>query len=121
MSSGGGLSRLAARPDNPGMEDHVPIPRDGKLKGWKHPKGVQMVGNREAPDEYPFCRTEVQPEPGANAWPGERRRDRQSRALAGDCGMSEVPRWSGSDSRRPVDRYSTVNPRAYKPAYILGR
>jgi len=43
------------------MEDDVPIPREGKLKGWKHPKGVQKVGSAETPDACPFCGTAVPP------------------------------------------------------------
>jgi hypothetical protein len=39
-----------------------PIPREGKLKGWRQPKGVQQVGDRATPDACPFCGTEVQPD-----------------------------------------------------------
>lgn len=39
----------------------MPIPRDGKLEGWKHVTGVQKTGSRETPDACPFCGTSGEP------------------------------------------------------------
>jgi hypothetical protein len=38
-----------------------PIPRDGKVTGWKHPRGTIVVGDRATPDACPFCGKDVQP------------------------------------------------------------
>jgi hypothetical protein len=45
-------------------EDDVPIPREGELKGWKLPRGLQKTGSHDAPDACPFCGNAVQPSPG---------------------------------------------------------
>jgi hypothetical protein len=41
--------------------DDPPIPREGTLKGWKLPRGVEKPGNPETPDACPFCGTSVEP------------------------------------------------------------
>lgn len=43
------------------MTDDPPIPRDGKLRGWKHPTGTRATGGSDAPDACPFCGTDVPP------------------------------------------------------------
>jgi hypothetical protein len=52
------------------VDEDVPIPRDGKLDGWKLPTGVQKAGSRDAPDACPFCGTKVAPTPGARLGQG---------------------------------------------------
>jgi hypothetical protein len=46
------------------MDDDLPIPRGGKVEGWKLPSGVQKTGDPETPDACPFCSTTVLPVPG---------------------------------------------------------
>jgi hypothetical protein len=49
-----------------GVEDHdLPIPRDGKLKGWKLPAGMQHRGTPDKPDACPFCGTHTEAIKGA--------------------------------------------------------
>jgi hypothetical protein len=47
------------------MDDDLPIPRDGKLSGWRLPPGAQTTGSPDTPDACPFCREETAPVPGA--------------------------------------------------------
>jgi hypothetical protein len=44
--------------------DDAPIERDDKVKGWRHPRGVEATGSRDQPDACPFCGTDVQPASG---------------------------------------------------------
>jgi hypothetical protein len=47
------------------LVNESPIPRDGKVSGWKMPRGVHASGDPDNADACPFCGAEVHPLEGA--------------------------------------------------------